>query len=293
MGKYDISLKELLEGSEREILSLLGIKFKSIKVQNVELFEVRERRVDKIYIGFIKQKKVVFHFEIQLQYQREFPLRMLEYFVLLKKRYKDYEIWQIVLCVGNKVPSRFVQKTPFSGVEYHFKVIDITKIPFRKFQGSNNPHVNALGILSRDVDVRKIFEKIMNYRFLSRQKLMELVNKIYILSVLVGRDREVEREMEEVAKIDLTKTRLFRKGLRKGIERGLKEGIKKGLKEGIEKGLKEGIQIDIEERFGDEGRYLIEILKDIKDIEKLKEIKRAINKAEGIQDIEKILRNPK
>ncbi|MEM7821852.1 MAG: hypothetical protein QXX38_03550 [Candidatus Aenigmatarchaeota archaeon] len=123
MGRYDISLKKLLEGSEKEILSLFGIKLKSIRVQNVELSEVRERRVDKIYIGFIKRKRVVVHFEIQLQYQEEFPLRMLEYFVLLKKRYKDYEIWQIVLCVGNKVTSRFVQRTQFSRVEYSFKVM--------------------------------------------------------------------------------------------------------------------------------------------------------------------------
>ncbi len=281
MGRYDVSLKNLLEGSEAEILSLFGIKVKRLKVQDIEFSEVRERRADRIYIGFIKSKKVVFHFEIQLQYQREFPLRMLEYFLLLKKRYKDNEIWQIVLCVGNKVPSRFVQKTPFSGVEYHFKVIDITKIPFRRFQNSRDPNVNALVILSRDVDVRKIFEKIMNYRFLSRQKLMELVNKIYILSVLVGRDREVEREMEEIGKIDLTKTRLFKRGLRKGIEKGLKEG------------LKEGIEIDIEERFGEKGKYLVELLKNIKDIGKLREIKRAINKAESIQDIEKILRDSK
>jgi len=144
MGRYDVSLKNLLEGSEAEILSLFGIKVKRLKVQDIEFSEVRERRADRIYIGFIKSKKVVFHFEIQLQYQREFPLRMLEYFLLLKKRYKDNEIWQIVLCVGNEVPSRFVQKTPFSGVEYHFKVIDITKIPFRRFQNSRDPNVNAL-----------------------------------------------------------------------------------------------------------------------------------------------------
>jgi len=285
MGRYDVSLKNILEGSEVEILSLFGIKVKRLKVQDIEFSEVRERRADRIYVGFTKRKKVIVHFEIQLQYQKEFPLRMLEYFVLLKKRYKDNEIWQVVLCVGNKVPSRFVQRTPFNGVEYHFKVIDITKIPFRKFQESNNPHINALGILSNGADVRKIFQKIMSYKFLSRQKLMKLVNKIYILSVLVGREKEVEGEMEEVAKIDLTKTRLFRKGLRKGIE--------KGLKEGIGKGLKEGIQIDIEERFGEEGRYLIEMLKDIKDIGKLREIKRAINKAGSVKDLERILRNSK
>ena len=87
--------------------------------------------------------------------------------------------------------------------------------------------------------------------------------------------------MEEIGKIDLTKTRLFKRGLRKGIEKGLKEG------------LKEGIEIDIEERFGEKGKYLVELLKNIKDIGKLREIKRAINKAESIQDIEKILRDSK
>jgi len=37
-------LKKLLEGSEKEILSLLGIKFKSIRAQNFELLEVKERK---------------------------------------------------------------------------------------------------------------------------------------------------------------------------------------------------------------------------------------------------------
>lgn len=80
--------------------------------------------------------------------------------------------------------------------------------------------------------------------------------------------------MREIRRIDLTKTRLFGRGKKEGIE----EGLKRRLKEGIEKGLKEGIQIDMEDKFGEEGKQLMEMIKDKRDIQMLKQIRRAINK---------------
>ncbi len=83
------------------------------------------------------------------------------------------------------------------------------------------------------------------------------------------------------------------KGLQKGIEKGLQEGIEKGLQEGIEKGhekgLKEGIEMAIDIKFGELGEGLKNKIQEIKNMEKLYEIKKGLVSGKSISEIENIL----
>lgn len=50
MGRYDVSLKELLGRFGKGDISLFGIKLKSIRAQTVEPYGVKEERFDSIYL---------------------------------------------------------------------------------------------------------------------------------------------------------------------------------------------------------------------------------------------------
>ena len=297
--RYETSFKELILGAEEEILSLIiGLNLKILEVKNVEFPQVREKRVDKLYISEYNGKKFVLHIEFQLYYQKWFPIRMLSYFVDIKNQFPDTEMWQIVFTLGQITESSLVQKTPVGGIEYSFKVIDLSKIPSEIFLSSSNPNINAFGILSSDIDVKRLIQKLSSYN-LDEDKFLSILSKIYLLSFAVKRDKEVLKAMEDFSTIDITKTELFKmgeeKGLKEGIEKGLKEGIEKGLKEGIEKGQKvgmiEAILLGMKIKFGSRAKAMIKKIKEIDDLEKLKRIKKAIIKAKSIKDIEKILEN--
>ncbi len=300
MGRYDTSLKELVLGTEPEFLTFLGINAQIMEITNVEFPAVKERRVDKVFKAIVEGEKTLIHIEFQLQYQQDFHIRMLEYWVMLKSRFPDYDIVQIVLTCGIKFISRLQQKEKLeSFINFGFKVVDLNEIPFEKYLEVPNPNINALGIFGKGSDIKTLVERILKYN-LEQEKFSSIVNKIFILSKLVGREKEVLKAMEDLAVIDIRETELFKRGEMEGIKKGREEGIKKGREEGIKEGLKiakklikEWIEVALMTKFGPKSKGLIEKLKTIEDIEKLRKLRRVLLKAKSTKEIEKIISNSK
>ena len=78
-------------------------------------------------------------------------------------------------------------------------------------------------------------------------------------------------------------------GIEEGIQKGKQEGLKEGLQKGIREGLLEAIELDLELKFGERGKRLINKIKKIENIAKLREIKKLIFVANSIEDINKVL----
>jgi hypothetical protein len=78
-------------------------------------------------------------------------------------------------------------------------------------------------------------------------------------------------------------------GKKEGLEEGLQKGLQKGLQEGLQKGLQEAILSILEFRFGDEGRRYKEELEGIKEIERLRVLKRAVLEVNDLKAFEEIL----
>ncbi|MCS7215986.1 MAG: hypothetical protein NZ826_07575, partial [Thermodesulfovibrio sp.] len=70
-----------------------------------------------------------------------------------------------------------------------------------------------------------------------------------------------------------------------GREKGLKEGREKGIKEGLIKGL----ELAIQARFGARSRKLISKLRNIEDVQKLKQIVNKFRKIRTVRELGKIL----
>jgi len=82
---------------------------------------------------------------------------------------------------------------------------------------------------------------------------------------------------------------IFGEGELKGREKGRKEGLQEGLQEG----LREAILLGIELRFGKVGLRYKQKVKEIKGIERLKRLKKAILEVKSLQEFEEILRKVK
>ncbi|MCX7734092.1 MAG: hypothetical protein N2254_04935 [bacterium] len=313
MGKFDISFKDLIAGVEKDLLMIVGFKVEELQVLNVEFQSVRERRVDIIYKCAVGSYRFLSQVEIQLYYEKNFPIRMLGYWCDVKLKFPEYPLIQIVLTCGKNVKDSLDEEIKieglggqeiFSYVRSKYIVIDLCEIPFERFLSFDNPNINAFGILSKDCDVGKLLQRIIDYK-LAEEQTASLITKIYILSKLAKRDKEVEKFMQETQKIDLMEYDLFReaiergikegreKGLKEGREKGLKEGREKGLKEGREKGIKEGLikglELAIQARFGARSRKLISKLRNIEDVQKLKQIVNKFRKIRTVRELGKIL----
>ncbi|MDW8086565.1 MAG: hypothetical protein RMJ45_01080 [Candidatus Calescibacterium sp.] len=292
MGKYDISFKELISGAEKELLSIVGLDVQELQPMNVEFASVREKRADKVYLCTVGSQKALAQIEVQLYYEKDFPVRMVGYWADLKLGFPNYPIIQIVLTCGKKLKDSIDEEFFSAYLKFRYILVDLCEIPFRKFLSFNNPNINAFGILSNDCNVRELIEKLLEYK-LEKSEISSLVNKIYILSKLTERDREVLNAMEDIQKIDIRELELFqigkKEGVQEGIEKGIKEGMQKGIKEGMQKGLREGLELALRLRFGAQAQKFITKIRKIRDVDTLREIAKKLQRAKTLRDIQKIL----
>jgi len=84
------------------------------------------------------------------------------------------------------------------------------------------------------------------------------------------------------------------KGLKRGLARGRAQGLTKGRAEGqaqgLEQGLREAIRIDLELRFGREGKDLLPVLGKVTGVARLRAIKRAVVTAQSVENLKGLLR---
>ncbi len=75
------------------------------------------------------------------------------------------------------------------------------------------------------------------------------------------------------------------------INEGFRQGVQKGMQDGVREGLTEGIVLAVRLKFGvcPESDKLIEIIENIKEIERIKAVKNAIIKARTVSELIEVL----
>jgi hypothetical protein len=224
----------------------------------------------------------IFHLELQTNNDKDMHYRMLNYYGLIKARYKKTTI-QMVLYVGDgkpNMPTEIID--PLSHYRYLLK--DIKEIECKELLDSDSIEDKILAVLCRVEN----FERYMNGLIDELLKMSEKERADNIRKLLIALDYRPKlkvklRSLMEGRKMPLTITEEMIKQdpfFEMGLERGLKEGKKLGLKEGEKKGLEKGKEIGIEigqklliERLIKKGKNLEEIseLLDIP-IEKIKKM---------------------
>ena len=95
--KYDIVLKDLLYDMPASFIYVIS-GMKAVELLNVELPEVRKRNPDLL---LLLDDDSILHIELQTYNDKRMAERMLEYKLLIKSRYEDRDVRQVVVYVGN------------------------------------------------------------------------------------------------------------------------------------------------------------------------------------------------
>jgi len=98
--KMDILLRDILQKIPEKFIQLLTGK-RGSKILDNTFPVIKERKAD-----FVVELEggSIFHLELQTYPDKNMPLRMLEYRVLLMQKYPNKEIRQMVLFVGDRTP---------------------------------------------------------------------------------------------------------------------------------------------------------------------------------------------
>jgi hypothetical protein len=250
----------------------------------------------------------IIHIEIQVQQDKTLPERMLDYFYIIRKKYRKAPT-QIVLFVGKGNPptSKFEIKDEFQmqNLSFNFVVLDMKKIDPDVFIKSDKPEEVIVGILSgKFKDKPKIIKKVKERIVEIVKNEEEIAKYIDSISFLAGLfDIEIKVKPMPI-EVDIRKTFLYKWGREEGIKEGIKEGerrgIVKGLKEGEQRGivkgkregLKEAILLGAQIKFGrSKIKELKTLLEKVGDLNYLKKIKRKIIEAKTWDDFVKVFRN--
>ncbi|WP_022854073.1 RpnC/YadD family protein [Thermodesulfatator atlanticus] len=125
-----------------------------------------------------------------------------------------------------------------------------------------------------------------------RQSKADLLTGMAILGGLVSQEiplKLIQRRrdlMIQSAAYEIIK----REGYEEGLKEGIQKGIEQGMQQGIRQGLLEAIELGLKLKFGPEGIKLYPAIVKIESIDSLRAIKQAIEVAENIYEIERLIK---
>lgn len=242
--KYDATLKELFQNLPEKLLEILiGKEVKAAELLPVEFPSVSAKRADLLLR--LKDGKI-HHLELQTGDDDKMPWRMLEYFYLIYRQYKE-EPHQIVLYLGNKT-SNIVSSIELSRLEFSYILIDIKEIDASLLLESEKLSDNILAILCKVNNVRETIRYILSkIIILSGQDRTTALTQLLILAGL--RTWKVIA-LEEVKLMPLTFSIEENEFLLDVFQQGEQKGFQKGRQEGRQEELQEVVKQLLEKKFG-------------------------------------------
>ncbi|HXQ25987.1 MAG TPA: hypothetical protein VN822_06240 [Candidatus Acidoferrales bacterium] len=230
---FDGALKDVFQQDRPTLLTLLTRGLAVKEFLNVELPKVQERRVDLV---LSLEDGSILHIEFQSTNDRNMAYRMVEYWPLIKRRFKR-PLRQVVLYVGQARPA-IVNRLEEDDLQFSYGVMDIREIEAELLMKSGNHGDLALAVLAGggDARLRDILHQAAAVKGSRRDQLLA---KILVLSGLRGIAGKVEWELKRMGVvIDVTKNpvlmRWRREALAEGEALGEARGMSKVLHEQLE-----------------------------------------------------------
>ena len=202
------------------------------------------------------------------------PHRMLEYRLLIKNKYPDRKIQQMVLYIGDE-PCRISAILEEEDLIYRYQVIDIREIPCDVLLESERAEDLVIAFLCRITDKSELFRRLKERleNLDSRERADFLAKVLTILGLRPMLKEEVLSFVKEVGRMPIT-VRLEKELVENFPVIGdlVRKGIQEGLREGIQRGKQEALIGVLEARFGEIEDSLKERIKAIGEVEKLEEL---------------------
>ena len=245
--KYDIVLKDLLYDMPGSFIYIIS-GMKAVELLNVELPEVRKRNPDLL---LLLDDDSILHIELQAYNDVRMAERMLEYKLLIKQRYKDKEVRQVVVYVGDD-KMQMSDSIECEGLSYRFRLMDIREVDCEDMVRSDYISDIIIGSLCRVRDEDRYVERLLRaIRNLSEEEKKDTIKKALTLlrlrPILYSKvEDRIKEESMPLTIVDVERDPYYKRGVEHGIELGIEKGIEKGIRRGARAGLKRGIERGIE-----------------------------------------------
>ena len=230
--KMDIFLRDILQRIPEKFTHLLTGK-KGIKLLDNTFPTVKERKAD--FVVELEDGSI-FHLELQTHPDKNMPLRMLEYRILLMQKYPGKEIRQMVLYVGDGAP-RMESSINTDNLSFRYELRDIKEIHCKELMESPQIEDKILAVLCNVENPKDYFEELLTELL----KLPEKERADYIRKLLTALQYRPKLKLElkqllEERRMPLTITEEMIKQdpfFQEGLERGIKKGKLEAQKEAI------------------------------------------------------------
>jgi hypothetical protein len=264
-------------------------------------------KLAKIYLKDGSEQWILVHIEVQGYPDENFPLRMFRYFYRIFDKYGK-KIVSVALMTGSdkgNIENKYELKAYGSGVIFDYLSFRLMDYNRTQLENSDNP-IATIVLTCQDKEIAKQEGKAFDIkRRLIRNLFSKGFNKDIIVASLefidwtiVLDDKEENTLLQELKQTEEVKRmpyvmsfeRIARKeGRKKGIKEGIKEGIEKGLQQGSLLTLREVILETLSEKFGEILPDLPDIVNQIEDKDKLKELNRLAIKCTSLEEYKKML----
>ncbi|MBF0565665.1 MAG: hypothetical protein HQK89_10515 [Nitrospirae bacterium] len=272
--RYDIILKKILKNIPKRFLQILT-GFDEGKFLDTNFTDFLRREPDLV---IELPDDSIFHLELQSMNEPEMPWRMIEYFLLIRKKYKK-PTRQMLLYVGDE-PLRMGDRLYIDRLTYSYDVWDVREVDCAELLESSNPDDAVLAMLCRtdnpETTIKAIVNRLMG---LPEKEKKDYAMGLTELARLRGLALTVRKEVENKMplSIEISKDELYL------------EGKHEGLIEGKREGLIEGIEVVLCVQYREEGSVLMESIKKLDDIGKLEQLKETIRNEKNIETIKEFI----
>jgi len=224
----DILLRDILKRIPDKFIYLLTGK-RGVKILDNTFPSIKERKAD--FVAELEDGSI-FHLELQTYPDKNMPVRMLEYYLLLMQAYPDKEINQMVLYVGEGTP-RMENSIRRKRLTYSYELRDIKELSCKELMESPQIEDKILAVLCSVEDPETYFNRLIEELL----KLPEKERADYIRKLLTALQyrpklKLVLKRLLEERKMPITITEEMMKQdpfFQEGLERGKLEAKKEDI----------------------------------------------------------------
>jgi len=228
----DILLRDILKRIPDKFIYLLTGK-RGVKILDNTFPSIKERKAD--FVAELEDGSI-FHLELQTYPDKNMPVRMLEYYLLLMQAYPDKEINQMVLYVGEGAP-RMENSIKRKRLTYSYELRDIKELSCKELMESPQIEDKILAVLCSVEDPETYFNRLIEELL----KLPEKERADYIRKLLTALQyrpklKLVLKRLLEERKMPITITEemmkqdpFFQEGLERGVQKGKLEAKKEDI----------------------------------------------------------------
>ncbi|SHG26370.1 hypothetical protein SAMN02745206_03576 [Desulfacinum infernum DSM 9756] len=268
MGGYDAAVKVILDRCRDTALSyFLGLSVEESEIMELPQETVTVRRADfPIRVTTVDHEELIVVLEVQTRWSWDVPLRLLEYEVRYRRRYRMGAMGAVLLLAPSE---RCVDHFQDGGIHYRFVLVRLWELDASEAVRTGLPCIMPFVPLMKDGPTfAEEAERRISESNLNRQAKGDLLTGMTILSGLVS---------EEIPRLILRRRREIMMESA-GYEIIKKEGFDEGLQAGIEQGkvqeAQEAVLDNLEARFGAVPMDLVRRIYGTSDLQHLKELRR-------------------